>query len=333
MFFFLLNVVLFLVAVGLILVGSDWITDSSIHVAKRIGTSNLAVGLLLISFLLSLPELMIAVSSIAKGHAALGFGASIGSVIVNIGLIAGISALIRPMKVPRVMVTRDMIYMTVVSIVVVAMALEDRHLSRGDGLVFLLLFIPYAINVYEQEKSLSTEERKATTEKMAETLEIYGDYRTYHRVQTGLRHFLAGIAMLLVGSEIFVNVLLNITSYMQLPELLIGVTIGALGPSIPNLAAALGAARKGVEELVISETIGSNIFTLLVTLGVIALLSPIEVDELTARITAPALLITTFILLFAMVSGRVTRRDGALLVLVYIATLIAEFIFRFRSGG
>jgi len=324
----LLYVLLFTVSVYLIMIGADWVTDSSAHVAFRIGTSNLAVGLLVISLLLSLPELVIAISSVLKGHPALGFGASIGSVIVNIGLIIGVSALIRPIKIPRIVVTRDMIFMVVVSIVVVAMALEDRHLSRGDGIVFLLLFIPYAINVYEQERGFSAEERRVKSERMTEALEMYGDYKAHLHHHRGMRYFLGGIILLLAGSELFLRVLMDVASSLDIPELLIGVTIGALGPSIPNLAAALGASRKGVEELVISETIGSNIFTLLITLGVIAVLSPMAIDEMTAWITAPALLLITFILLLAMIKGRIRRRDGAVLLLVYLGSVMAEFIFR-----
>ncbi|MFH1055921.1 MAG: sodium:calcium antiporter [Candidatus Altiarchaeota archaeon] len=328
MLLLLINLVLFLFSIYLIMVGSDWITDSSVHVAHRLGTSKLAVGLIVISFLLSLPELVIAVSSIAKGHAAFGFGASIGSVIVNIGLIVGISALIRPMRIPRIMVTRDMIFMTVVSIVVVALALGDRYLSKSDGVVLLLLFIPYVINVYEQERNLTTNEKKIKAERMTETLQMYGDYTAHPSHHLGFKYFFLGAVFLLVGSEVFLRVLLNAAESLSLPELLIGVTLGALGPSIPTLAASLGAARKGVEELVISETIGSNIFTLLITLGIIAILSPVYIDDVTAWVTAPALLLITFILLFAMLRGHIGRRGGLLLVMIYITTLIAEFIFR-----
>jgi cation:H+ antiporter len=319
---------MFIVSLYLIMVGSDWITDSSVHVAKRLGTTNLAVGLLIISMLLSLPELVIAVSSIYKGHAALGFGASIGSVIVNLGLIVGISALVRPMRVPRLMVTRDMIFMLVVSIVVVALALEDRSLSRGDGLVLFILFIPYAINVFEQEKGLSKEERKVKAASMAETLEMYGEYSTHPHLYSGLRYFILGVVLLLVGSELFLQSLMSVASIFALPELLVGVTLGAIGPSIPNLAAALGAARKGVEELVISETIGSNIFTLLITIGIIALLSPMAIDDATAYVTAPALLILTFTLLLAMLNGRICRRDGIILLLMYLGSVMVEFLVR-----
>lgn len=321
-------VLAFFISIYLILRGSDWITDSSIHLARHLGTSNLAVGLIVISFLLSLPELIIAVDSIAKGHAALGFGAVIGSVIVNIGLIVGISALVRPMRVPRIMVTRDMIFMVVVSIVVVALAVGDRTLSRTDGFVLILLFIPYVINVYEQERNLTHVERKVKTEKMTEALEMHGEYVIDHKPKFGLRYFILGVFILIVGSEIFVRVLLEISSFMHLPELLVGVTLGAIGPSIPNLAASLGAARKGVEELVVSETIGSNIFTLLITIGVIAILSPLAIDDMTAFITAPALLFITFVLLVAMLRGHVSRRDGMFLLLLYLGTIMAEFIFR-----
>lgn len=321
----------FILSIYLILKGSDWITDSSVHVAHRLGTSNLAVGLIVISFLLSLPELFIAVNSILKGHAALGFGASIGSVIVNIGLIVGISAIVRPMRVPRIMVTRDMIFMVVVSIVVVAMALEDRELSRTDGFVFILLFIPYVINVYEQERNLTHAERKIKAEKMAEALEMHGEYVLEHKPKFGLKYFIFGVFVLLVGSDMFVRVLLEISSFMRLPELLVGVTLGAIGTSIPNLAASLGAARKGIEELVVSETIGSNIFTLLITIGVIALLSPMAIDETTAVITAPGLLLITFVLLVAMLKGHVRRKDGMLLLMLYLGMVMAEFIFRSNS--
>jgi len=323
--------VAFLVSVYLILRGSDWVTDSSTHLAKHLGTSNLAVGLLVISLILSLPELVIAVTSILKGHPALGFGASIGSVIVNIGLIVGISALVRPMRVPRIMVTRDMIFMVVVSIIVVALGLEDRVLSKADGFVLILLFVPYAINVYEQERGLTQSERHFKTEKMTEALEMYGEYTVEHKPKFGLKYFILGVFVLVLGSEIFVRVLLELASLMKLPELLIGVTLGAIGPSIPNLAASLGAARKGVEELVVSETIGSNMFTLLITIGVIAVLSPLAIDDMTAIVTIPALLLVTFILLVAMLKGHVRRRDGLLLLLIYVGSVMAEFIFRINS--
>ncbi|MBU0762822.1 MAG: sodium:calcium antiporter [Candidatus Altiarchaeota archaeon] len=328
---YLLYVVVFFVSIYLILKGSDWITDSSVEVAKRLGTSNLAVGLILISVLLSLPEIVISFSAVMHGHPALGFGTVLGSVIVNIGLVIGLSALIRPLHVPRIMVTRDMIYMTVVSIVVVALALEDMTLGPVDGIVLLLLFIPYVINVYEQERNLHSSDRHAKTEKLIETLKMHGEIKTHPHVQSGLKYMLWGSAAIIVGSELFLQVLMKAASELDLPELLVGVTLGALGPSIPNLAAALGAARKGAEELVISETLGSNIFTLLVTLGILSLTTTQPIDSVTAWITAPALILVTFTLLFPMVRGYIHRKDGLILVMIYISSIIAEFMFRIKN--
>ncbi|MFH0863130.1 MAG: sodium:calcium antiporter [Candidatus Altiarchaeota archaeon] len=329
---FLFYIAVFILSVLLIMVGSDWITDSSVDVAKKIGTSNLAVGLILISFLLSVPEIVIVLSSVLHGHPALGLGATLGSVIVNIGLVIGLSALIKPLHVPRIMVTRDMIYMTVVSIVVAALALEDMVLSRADGMVLLLLFVPYVINVIEQERSLHSADRQIKTEKIIETLKMHGDMKPHPHVQSGWKYLLLGSAALILGSEMFIQMLLVAASELHLPDLLIGVTIGALGPSIPNLAAALGAARKGAEELVISETLGSNIFTLLVTLGLLCVFAPQPIDPVTAWVTTPALLLVTLILLMPMVRGYIHRRDGLLLVLIYISSLMAEFIFRAVNG-
>lgn len=325
----LLNLTALGVSFYLILKGSDWITDASVKVSKRLSTSNLAVGLILISFLLSMPELVISVSSILKGHSGIGFGIAIGSVIVNIGLIAGISAIVRPLRISRIMVTRDMIFMVIVTIVVVAMALEGYSLNRTDGFILLILFIPYVINVYEQERGLSAKEKIEKTGKMVETLEMFGEYRHRpHKVHGGVLSFILGAVLLIISSEIFVRVLIELAVNSGISDIIIGITLGAIGPSLPNLAAAVHASRKGVEELAISETIGSNIFTLLITLGMMAVITPIAIDPLTIIITAPALLTITFVLLFFMLKGHVTRRDGLILITLYALTVGAELISR-----
>ena len=147
-----------IVSILLILKGSEWITDSSVEIAEKLQTSSVAIGLILVSVLLSLPELVIAVSAILKGHSTLAFGVSLGSIVINLGLIIGLSAIIRPLKVTKQMVTRDAVFMVVITIAVIAIALEDFTVSRVDGLVLLLLFIPYVVNVYTQERDLTKRE-------------------------------------------------------------------------------------------------------------------------------------------------------------------------------
>ena len=317
----------------LILKGSEWITDASSGVASKLNTTNVAVGLLLVSFLLSLPELVIAISAISKGQSDISLGVAIGSVIVNLGLIIGVAAIIKPITVPRAMISRDAIFMLVATIVVSLIALEDGTITARDGAIFLLLFIPYIFNVYEQERLLKKKERHATIGRLTKTLKLFGKLGNFGDkfvIKNIWAIFLLGIAALLLGAEILTGVLISLSSSLNLPQLLVALTIGALGPSIPNLAVALQSLSKGkeYENLAVSETIGSNIFTLLITVGVIAMLAPITLDKFTIAITAPALILISFIFFLLAVRGKIGKLGGLLLLSSYILVIILEFAAR-----
>jgi cation:H+ antiporter len=321
--------ILLLVGLFLILKGSDWITDSAVPLAKALDTTNVAVGLVLVSVLLSLPELLVALLSIAMGHVDIGIGASMGSIIVNLGLIVGISAMFRPLKIPRHVITRDAVFMLVITVVVALLALKNYSLERRDGIVLLLLFIPYLINVYEQEKTLAHRERKRESEMIAKTLFFIGKTDGAEIVIKDSKIiFMVGAAMLLLGSAFFTESLISIAKLLSMPELLIGLTLGALGPSIPNLAAAVQAVRKNYVELAISETIGSNIFTLLITLGMIATVHPFSLDPVTAVVTTPAMVIITVTFFFLAMRGTITNVGGAALIAIYLLSMILEFLIR-----
>ncbi|MEM3030212.1 MAG: sodium:calcium antiporter [Candidatus Micrarchaeia archaeon] len=323
----LLSIVLGVLALYLILKGSEWVTDSSVHVAQRLSTTNVAVGLILVAALLSLPELVVALSSVAKGHTDMGIGVTLGSVIVNIGLIVGISALIRPLRVSRVMITRDAVFMVVITIVVAAIALEDLELTRVDGFVLLLLFIPYFVNVYEQERVLTAKQRVVETHKIVKSLHLFGKMGFGKLVvHDGLKVFLAGVALLLVGAEFFTQSMVGLAGFFRLSDFVVGITLGALGPSLPSLASAIQAEKRGYEELAVSETIGSNIFTLLITLGAIALVTPQSINFVTAVVTTPAILLLSFLLLFFMIRGRIGRRAGAVLLMIYLAATLLQLV-------
>jgi len=325
------SAILFAVGCYMILKGSEWITDASLEVAHRLNTTNVAVGLLLVSFMLSLPELAVAVSAVFKGHPDISVGVGIGSVIVNLGFVIGVAAIIKPIKVPRIMVSRDAIFMLVATIVVSMIALEDGTLNARDGVIFLLLFIPYALNVYEQERMLKQKEKVQQIGRISKTLDLFGKLGGPEiAIKGGFMVFLLGAAALVAGAELLTNALIGIAQFLSLPEMLIALTIGAMGPSIPNLAVALQSLSRGreYEDLAVSETIGSNIFTLLVTMGVIALLVPVSLDQATMSITAPALLMVTAIFFLFAVRGRIGRKEGIVLLLTYFAIIAIEYLAR-----
>ncbi|MBI5036743.1 sodium:calcium antiporter [Candidatus Micrarchaeota archaeon] len=328
-FVVLLYVFLVLLGVALILKGSEWVTDSAAPVAKKFSTTSVAVGLLLVSSMLSLPEIVVAASSVLQGHAQIGLGALLGSVIVNLGLIVGVCTMVRPLKISHVILFRDLVFMLVASIIVAALALEDAKLSSVDGLVLLLLFVPYMVNVYKQEQQLSKPEVEEESRKLVNTLERFGKLGLGPwRIRDGWGVFLAGGAMLIIGADFFTRSLVYFVEAFGVPELVIGLTLGALGPSIPNLASALHATRTGKEELAISETIGSNIFTLLISIGVLALVHPLVLEPSSRVITLPALLLMSFIFMFFTLKGQIRRREGLVLLALYAGIVLAEIIYR-----
>lgn len=325
----LVEIILAVVGLYLILKGSEWVTDAAIPLAKYLNTTYIAVGLVLVSVLLSLPELVVSLSATFKGHNGIGVGVILGSIIVNIGLIIGISAIIHPLKIPRHVITRDAVFMLIATMVVSLLALGDMQVSRRDGIILLLLYIPYLVNIYEQEKELAIAERRKESDRITRTLQFIGKFGGAEIiVHNPIWIFVGGIFMLLVGSELFTNSLISFASTFAIPELLIGLTIGALGPSIPNLAAALQAVKRDYDELAVSETIGSNIFTLLITLGIVAIVNPLTMDGATAIITAPALLIVTLVFFGFTLTGKISRRAGLVLFILYILTVVAEIYMR-----
>jgi cation:H+ antiporter len=325
----LLECLLLVAGVYLILKGADWITDAAVPVAKAMNTTNVAVGLVLVSVLLSLPELIVAFMSIAKGHTDIAIGASVGSIIVNLGLVVGLTALLKPLKIPRHVITRDAVFMLVITIVVALIALKDSSLTRRDGVVFLLLFIPYLVNVYEQEKTLAQGERKRESDMIVKTLSFIGKTNGFGiTIKDSRLIFIVGMAMLLLGAQFFTDSLISLAKLLQMPEVLIGLTLGAFGASIPNFAVALQAVRKNYVELAVSETIGSNIFTLLITLGIIAIVQPFSIDPVTAVVTTPAMVIVTMAFFVFAMKGTISRFDGAMLLAIYFITLAMEFFIR-----
>jgi cation:H+ antiporter len=169
---------------------------------------------------------------------------------------------------------------------------------------------------------------RAEGKRIVHTLQLVGDLPFMpFKVRDGIGIFTLGSAVLLIGAQLFTDGLIQLTQTLGVSDLAIGITLGALGPSLPNFAAALSATRKGLEELAISETIGSNIFTLLVSVGLFAFFSPILLEASSRTITVPALLLITFLFMGFTIKGTITRLEGAVLFLVYVAAVIAEVIY------
>ncbi|TAL55681.1 MAG: hypothetical protein EPN86_03170, partial [Nanoarchaeota archaeon] len=203
----------------LIAKGSDWSTDSLIPVAKQLGTSHIAIALILVSIMVSLPEIIVAIYSTLLGHIDISLGVIIGSVIVNIGLMTGLSALIKPLKISRKLVLRDGIFAVCIAIMVLVLS-SDMKITRAEGAALVLVFIPYLINVWEQEKNEQQSQKKKELIEVEKFLSI----DVFGKVKAGFLTFVLGMVALLAGSYIFSWALIRISSSFGVSDLIIGLT-------------------------------------------------------------------------------------------------------------
>src|SRR3972149_687976 len=200
--------------------GSDWFTDSLIPIARKLGVSGVSVGLILVSVAVSLPEVLVAGYGALKGHPNLSLGVALGSIICNIGLMTGISALVKPLKIHTYVILRDGVFSVVVPILVFAVA-SGGELTRFEGLAFMLLFIPYVINVFLQEKLTSKSQKQKDYKNVEIKLELLGF--DIGKLKSGWLSFSLGIALLLFGAQFFTNTIIQIVNKFPVDELIIGL--------------------------------------------------------------------------------------------------------------
>lgn len=317
---------LLLIMIGIFIIGkgSDWLTDSLVPLAKRLGVSGVAVGLILVSAAVSLPEILVAVYATLKGAPTISLGVILGSIICNIGLMTGLSALKRPLEVSTNVLLRDGIFSIIVPILIFAVS-NGGQITRFEGLAFFLLFIPYVINVFLLEKERSHEQKTRDVEEVELELKSLGFDKG--KFTSPWLSFGFGVAVLLFGTYIFGNQLISLAQDLGMNELLVGLTVGAIGPSIPNIAAAYKATKKGMTEVAVSETFGSNIFTLLVTLGILALISPIAISDQWLNFDLPAMIFMSVLLFFFCVTKKsISRLEGGILFGCYLLLLSIQII-------
>jgi len=314
-----LSILLLFLAILLISKGSDYLTDSLIPLAKKLQTTSISLGLVLVSVAVSLPEIFVALSSGLQGFMTLSLGVVLGSIACNIALMTGLSATIRPLKVTTHMILRDGIFSVVVPILVLAVS-SDGLISRLEGVSIFLLFIPYLANVFLQERRITLEEREVLQTHAEEKLRLIGWQNL--KLSPGWVTFVLGLFGVLLGSQIFTTQLISLAQRSFADELFLGLTLGALGPSLPNIISSYKATVRGLTEVAVSETLGSNIFTLLVTLGLLAISRPVIVSAQWLALDIPLLILISILLFIFMVTKRtISRVEGVLLILVYLLIL------------
>ena len=315
-----------LVSIFFLSKSADWTADSVVALTHRLNMTKVAIGILLVSLLYILPELLVSLVAITQGETEIAFGNIIGSNIGNIAFMIGLSALFSTLVVHRRMIVRDGIFLMVATTSTFAFML-DGVVSQTEGIVLLALAVFYIISVYEQEKIEAPEEKKMETEEIAIRFELLTTLTGKRiEIKNPIASFVLGMVVSLVTAELLVRSAVNIASFLGASELLLGITVVALGTSLADIATAVAASRKGHGDLAVAGCLGANLFTLLIVLGLTALVSPLPVPNLSLWLNGGTFLVTAILFFSYMITMRIGKLKGIVLLSVYTAFLIVTII-------
>lgn len=334
----LMAIVWLVVGLGLILWGANALTDGSSSVAARLGVSELVIGLTVVAFGTSTPELVISIISGMNGSAPLAVGNVVGSNIFNILGIIGITALVKPIKVERTVMTTELPIVILSSVVLWALGNSSRIngtdaniISRTDGIFLLIAFALFMRHTFAIARaSQSTVPESATTSGSAADVQAATEGESVRQmpVWRAILWILLGLAALIFGGDRFVSGASTIALSAGVSEAVVGLTIVAIGTSLPELATSVVAAYKGNPGLAVGNVIGSNIFNIFFVLGVTATITPLPFKGID-NIDLGTLLVASALF---WISGRVykertiTRSEGLVLTLCYVAYMVALLV-------
>lgn len=307
-----MDYILLLIGFVLLIKGADFFVDGASSIAKTLKVPALIIGLTIVAFGTSAPELAVSITSAMKGQNGIAVGNVVGSNIFNVLMVVGVSAMICPLVVKKSILVKEFPFTILAGIALFIMAIDTvlgsgsaNILSRTDGIMLLIffgIFMYYLIEVALQARANGEEEE-----------EIEG-----MPLWKGIVFSLGGIAGIVVGGDIVVDSATNIALAWGMSETLVGLTIIAVGTSLPELVTSIVAARKGESDIALGNVIGSCIFNVFLILGVSATINPIELGGAIFTDMFIMIVITVVTYFFAM-SKRINKVEGGILVATYVA--------------
>lgn len=304
-----LEIFLFLV-LGLIalFIGAEGLIRGATALALRVGITPLVVGLTVVAFGTSTPELVVSLKAALIGNSSISLGNVVGSNIANIALILGIAAVIRPLDVHANVIRREIPIMIGVSILLIIL-LIDGELSLIDGIIFVVGIITYTIvNV-----AMARKEKNAEVEK-----EFQEGLKTKLGVPVSIIFIIGGLGLMILGANLFVTSSISIAKAIGVSDAIIGLTIVAVGTSLPELITSIVAAYKNESDIAIGNVVGSNIFNILGILGITAIVIPLSSAGI-SYVDFGVMLFTAIILLPLSKTGfKISRLEGVFLITGYV---------------
>lgn len=301
----LLDILYIIIGVALVLVGADRLTEGASALARRMHVPEIVIGLTIVACGTSMPEFFVSLMSALNGTPDMAVGNVVGSNTMNAMLIVGCAAMVAPMVISRNTVRKDIPFAVGASLLLILLTL-DSAIGRTDGIVLLLGFAAFMAYTLWQTKGAKTDEQDAVKPQNPWLSVLY---------------VLLGLAGLVFGSDLFVDAASRVAATLGVSQSVIGLTIVAGGTSLPELATSVVAARKGQSAIAIGNVIGSNVFNILLILGATAVISPLQMEGITALDMGVMCGSMMMVWLFSYTRYTVERWEGALLVFCYLAYL------------
>ncbi|MDB4951340.1 MAG: K+-dependent Na+/Ca+ exchanger related-protein [Gemmatimonadetes bacterium] len=315
----LLKAVWFCVGLAGLYFGAGWLVRGAARLARSFGVSPLVVGLTVVAFGTSAPELVVSTVAAGRGNGALALGNVVGSNVLNIALILGAAAVVRPLAVRMALVFRESPMLAAAALALPVLGL-DGTISRVDAAILLTVFAGYLAFVVRSARLESAAVGEEFREFQAEeAIERRAEPRDSSRLPN-VGWTLLGIGTLLVGAQMMVDSAVFFARVLGMSDLVVGLTVVALGTSLPELATSTVAARRGEADIALGNALGSNIFNVFYILAAAALVRPIAVDPALFRFEVPVLIgLSLLFPLLAATRRRIGRLEGGLLLACYAA--------------
>lgn len=314
----ILSAILIIIGFALLIVGADLLVDGASGIAKKFHIPEIIIGLTIVSIGTSIPELFVSITSAIDGYSDMALGNVIGSNLSNLLLILGLSALIRPVVFQKETRIYEIPMCLIFTVIFIILCNTSNTISRPESIILLVLFVFFiGYTIYMGKR-----------ESQKEILEIKTDESKNDNTIKNILLVIIGIVGLKIGGDLAVNNAVKVAQYFNLSEKIISLTILAIGTSLPELVTSVTAAIKGNSDIAIGNIIGSNIFNMLLIIGVSAVIKPISFNT-SYNLDLSILFISTLILaLFPVIppKDKMSRMNGLVYVVMYAAYLGILFL-------
>ncbi|MCH8811255.1 MAG: calcium/sodium antiporter [Gemmatimonadetes bacterium] len=310
------EILLFVGGVGVLYFGAEWLVRGASRLAASLGVSPIVVGLTVVSMGTSAPELVISVVASLGGSPDLAVGNVMGSNLANVGLVLGISAILRPLRVSTKIVTREVGVMVLITALLLPI-IWDLHIDRFEGALLVTMLVLYLTYVYRSSKKEDPEESGEYAEHRKET-----DGLSFRALARDIGFICLGVTGLVLGAFVITESALALAEAMGVSELVIGLTLVSVGTSLPELATCAVAALRDEADIAVGNILGSNIFNITFVLGITSIVSPLSFSSEVLRFEYLAVMaITVMMVLIVRHRLVIRRREGVALLSAYVFLL------------